>query len=87
MIDRLGTVIAAHTVHPLNKGEAFVLQPNEKNKFIELVRSNDVEAIAIGDGSGCRQAEMMISGLIESDAFGSQVSYTFVREAGASIYR
>ena len=61
---------------------------NEKEKAARIVRSlleeHDLNAIAIGNGTGGRETESFIAEFLETEKSG--LEYTVVNEAGASVY-
>jgi uncharacterized protein len=63
-------------------------QRREENrkKLAEFVRKFDVNLIAIGNGTACREAEKLVSDAIAQDLSDLSVKYVIVNEAGASIY-
>ncbi len=50
----------------------------------ELITRHNINAIAIGNGTGCRETEEFVSEMLSSDSL--DIHYTIVNEAGASIY-
>jgi len=55
-----------------------------KARLLECARKNQVHVIAIGNGSGCRETEELISELIAEGM--PDLAYVIVNEAGARIY-
>lgn len=55
-----------------------------KAKLIDIVRKHNLQVIAIGNGTGCRETEEVVSEAIASDL--TDVAYIIVNEAGASVY-
>ncbi len=60
----------------------------EKNtaRVKELIDKHSLSVIAIGNGTGCREAELFIAELIQNHYADKDVAYTIVNEAGASAY-
>jgi uncharacterized protein len=54
------------------------------NKLHELVTKHQINVIAIGNGTGCRETEEVVSALIGSRL--PDLAYVIVNEAGASVY-
>ncbi len=52
-------------------------------KLRELVKTHNVELIAIGNGTGCRETEKIVAELASQN---QAVQYAVVNEAGASVY-
>jgi transcriptional accessory protein Tex/SPT6 len=55
-----------------------------KTKLEELIRKHQLNVIAIGNGTACRETEELISELISSRL--PELAYVIVNEAGASVY-
>lgn len=55
-----------------------------KQLFVELCRRHNVEVLAIGNGTACRETEELVAEVIAEDL--SNVAYVIVNEAGASVY-
>ncbi|MBU8694475.1 Tex family protein [Bacillus altitudinis] len=55
-----------------------------KQKVKEIIRSSNIEVIAIGNGTASRETEQFIADLIQE--LDQPVSYLIVNEAGASVY-
>ncbi|MCL2030836.1 MAG: RNA-binding transcriptional accessory protein, partial [Oscillospiraceae bacterium] len=49
-----------------------------------LIRTHNVEAVAIGNGTASRETERFVAGLLKSS--GLKAKYTIVNESGASVY-
>ncbi|MFO0964849.1 MAG: Tex family protein [Gemmataceae bacterium] len=55
-----------------------------KAKLIELIRKHNVQVVALGNGTGCRETEEIVAAIIAHDV--PELSYVIVNEAGASVY-
>ena len=55
-----------------------------KAKLADLVRKHQIQVIALGNGSGCRETEEIVAEVIGSDI--PELAYVIVNEAGASHY-
>ncbi|MFO7262942.1 MAG: RNA-binding transcriptional accessory protein [Bacillaceae bacterium G1] len=55
-----------------------------KAVFLDLIHRHQVDVIAIGNGTACRETEQFVASLIP--ACSRPVVYTVVSEAGASVY-
>jgi uncharacterized protein len=55
-----------------------------KNKLKEMITKHQIQVIALGNGTGCRETEEMIAELIATDL--PELAYVIVNEAGASVY-
>ncbi len=88
---RTGSKIACvdETGRLLETAVIFPIPPqNEKEKsagtLLDLARKHNINAIAIGNGTGCREIEEFVAETISSR--GLELRYTIVNEAGASVY-
>jgi protein Tex len=70
--------VAAAPPKSINKRE------EAKTKLEELVTRHRVAVVAIGNGTGCRETEELVSDLIATRL--PALSYVIVNEAGASVY-
>lgn len=58
-----------------------------RNKVVELILKHSCDYVAVGNGTGCRDAETFISHLIKKRVFAPlDVAYCIVSEDGASTY-
>jgi len=55
-----------------------------KAKLKDLLTKYQVQTIALGNGTGCRETEEIIADIIASDL--PELAYVIVNEAGASVY-
>ncbi len=60
----------------------------EKNatRVREMIDRHGLSVIAIGNGTGCREAELFVAQLIQAHYADQDVAYTIVNEAGTSVY-
>jgi uncharacterized protein len=61
-----------------------VLREEAKAKLEELVRKHQLNVVAIGNGTACRETEELVSELIAQKL--PELAYVIVNEAGASVY-
>ncbi len=80
LIDKGGNFIS-HTVVQISGENA---QENAKKLFEEVVRQIKIESIAVGNGTGGREAETFFRNLMKE--LGANVPVVMVSESGASIY-
>ena len=78
-LDRQGRLLCHDTIFPLLGGRR---EHESAQKIDQLCRQYQVEAIAVGNGTGGRETEAFLRGL-ES---GSQIPIVMVNESGASVY-
>ncbi|MBP88653.1 MAG: RNA-binding transcriptional accessory protein [Planctomycetaceae bacterium] len=82
-LDAFGTVLGHNTIH-LVGGEENV--QSARTQLAELVTVHELSAIAIGNGSGCRETEEVVADVIAYELAGRGVEYAIVNGAGASVY-
>ena len=81
VIDIKGDVLDTAVVYPTppqNKVE------EAKKKLADMIIRNNVDIIAIGNGTASKESEILVAELIKT--IGRKVSYAMVNEAGASVY-
>ena len=57
-----------------------------KATLAELVRKHNCGVIAIGNGTACRETELLVAELIGGELKDEDVAFVIVNEAGASVY-
>ncbi|MRX56564.1 S1 RNA-binding domain-containing protein [Bacillus idriensis] len=80
-VDETGKVLEIGVIYPhppVNKAK------EAKQKLIDVIKKNNIELVAIGNGTASRETEQFIADLI--DELKSGLSYIIVNEAGASVY-
>src|SRR5690606_3457908 len=82
-LDEFGNLLDHGVIHLVGKEER---RAAAKETLIDLVRKHNLNVIAIGNGTGCRETEQWISELISTDLADTGIAYTIVNEAGASVY-
>ncbi len=81
VIDTKGDVLDTAVVHPTppqNRVE------EAKAKLTQMIDRNNVDIIAIGNGTASKESEILVADLIKTQKH--KVSYAMVNEAGASVY-
>lgn len=78
VVDPTGKVLATTTIYPDRHAE------QAKGKLRALIERHGVTVVAIGNGTASRETEALVSDLLREST--SQVKYTIVSEAGASVY-
>ncbi len=78
-LDGQGKLLDFTTIYPTHGGSR---QQEAAKKVTELCRENNIQAIAIGNGTASRETEEFVRGL----DLGSSILVTLVNESGASIY-
>lgn len=82
-LDEFGNVLAHDTVFTTGGAER---RKKAAAKITDLINKYNLSIIAIGNGTGCREAEQFISEILTSDYADKDVAYIIVNEAGASVY-
>ena len=75
----------------LDHGLVYIVGSEEKTKtarekIVELIRQHQLQVVAIGNGTACRQIEELIATTLSDELQGQEVEYIIVNEAGASVY-
>ena len=75
----------------LDHGLVHIIGSEEKtktarDKIVELIRQHQLQVVAIGNGTACRQTEELIATILGDELQGQDVEYIIVNEAGASVY-
>ena len=82
-IDEFGRVLDNRVVHLVGSDENVQIA---REKVVQLVNKHSLSAIAIGNGTACRESEEVVAAAIASELRGSGVEYVIVNGAGASAY-
>jgi transcriptional accessory protein Tex/SPT6 len=80
-LDATGTLLGETIIYPLEPQQKTA---EGKAALMAEIQRHAVEIIAIGNGTGCREVEQLVSELIQDQALA--VEYTIVSEAGASAW-
>lgn len=81
VINPFGTFVAKSVIYP-HPPKAKV-EASEK-EIVRMIKENDVELIAIGNGTASRETEQFIANVIKK--YNLTVQFIIVNEAGASVY-
>ena len=81
VIDETGKVLDTATVYPTAPQNDV---EGAKKTLLSLIEKNNVNLIAIGNGTASRESEMFVAEMIKEAKH--EVSYVIVSEAGASVY-
>ena len=76
-----GGLLGETIVYPHEPQRAWL---EAKTALMAVLRQHGVQAIAIGNGTGCRATEELVSEVIEENHL--DLEYTIVNEAGAGMY-
>ncbi len=87
-LDEIGTLKAVDVIypHPKKSGESAKedLVSASKDKVLKMLKTYDIDVIAIGNGTASRETEAFIVDLLKNND--TKALYTIVNEAGASVY-
>ncbi len=81
VIDETGKVLDYTTVYPTEPQNDVV---GAKRELLKLIEKDEVDMIAIGNGTASRESEMFVADMIKDTS--RDVHYVIVSEAGASVY-
>jgi len=83
VIDPTGKYLEGTTIYPHEPQRRW---EEAKTILAELVDKHKVDIVAIGNGTACRETELLVTELIREMEGGRELVYTIVNEAGASVY-
>lgn len=81
IIDETGKLLDYTTVYPTEPQNDVV---GAKRELLKLIEKDNVDMIAIGNGTASRESEMFVADMIKDTK--REVHYVIVSEAGASVY-
>ena len=81
VIDETGKLLDYTTVYPTVPQEDVV---GAKKELLKLIEKDNIDMIAIGNGTASRESETFVSDMIKETK--REVNYAIVSEAGASVY-
>ncbi|MDR0703877.1 MAG: helix-hairpin-helix domain-containing protein [Planctomycetaceae bacterium] len=82
-LDEFGNVLDFETVYLSGSPER---KEKAVQKIADIIQKYKISVIAIGNGSGSRETEEVVSGMIAARFADSELAYVIVNEAGASVY-
>ncbi len=80
-LDSGGALLGETIIYPLEPQRKM---DEGKVAILQAVRQHQIETIAIGNGTGCREVEALVSELIHEQSL--DVRYAIISEAGAAAY-
>ena len=83
VLDQFGNLVAEGLIHLIGADDRVA---KSKAKLAEMIRKHEVEIIAIGNGTACRETEDVVASLISEELKELDLVYLVVNEAGASVY-
>ena len=81
VIDETGKVLDTATIYPTAPQNDV---ENSKKTSLDLIKKDNINIIAIGNGTASRESEQFVSDVIKEAS--KDVNYVIVSEAGASVY-
>ena len=81
VIDETGKVLDTATIYPTAPQNDV---ENSKKTLLDLIKKDNINIIAIGNGTASRESEQFVSDVIKEAS--KDVNYVIVSEAGASVY-
>lgn len=81
VIDETGKVLDTATIYPTAPQNDV---ENSKKTLLDLIKKDNINIIAIGNGTASRESEQFVSDVIKEAS--KEVNYAIVSEAGASVY-
>ena len=81
VIDETGKVLDYTTVYPTEPQND---TEGAKKELLKLISKDEIDMIAIGNGTASRESEMFVADMIKDAE--REVQYVIVSEAGASVY-
>ena len=81
VIDETGKVLDTATIYPTAPQNDV---ENSKKTLLDLIKKDNINIIAIGNGTASRESEQFVSEVIKEAS--KDVNYAIVSEAGASVY-
>lgn len=82
-LDEFGNFLANETVFITGSAER---RTKATTRIVELIEKYNITVIAIGNGTGCREAEDFVAKMIAERFSDREIAYIIVNEAGASVY-
>jgi protein Tex len=82
-IDEFGNLLDQAVIHLVGKEERKV---EGRAKLVAMIKEHKLQVLALGNGTGCRETEELLTDLLANELKDEGVSYIIVNEAGASVY-
>jgi uncharacterized protein len=82
-LDEFGALLAHDLIFVVGSDEQ---KAASRAKLVELIQQHNLNVVAIGNGTACRQIEQLIAEILANELNGQDVHYVVVNEAGASVY-
>ncbi len=85
IVSETGKLLAHETIYPDYNREDSPKTIEAKAKVAELIRTHNAQCVAIGNGTGSREIDRLITGVLRAEKL-DHVKRAVVNEAGASVY-
>lgn len=82
-LDAFGKPLGYTLVHIIGSDEQ---KAAARAEIVRLIREQNLNVVAIGNGSACRQTEQLVAEILANELAELDVHYVVVNEAGASVY-
>ena len=82
-LDEFGNVLESGMLHVIGGEEN---RRQARATLVDMIRRHAITVVAIGNGTGCRDTEQLVSESLSEDLAQDDVAYVIVNEAGASVY-
>jgi uncharacterized protein len=82
-LDEFGNVLGHGMIHLVGSQER---RRQSRARLVEMVKLYRITAVAIGNGTACRETEKLVADALAEELKEDDVGYVIVNEAGASVY-
>ncbi len=82
-LDEYGNVLGHTVIHVIGKEDVV---RRGRQQVVEMIRMYHIPIIALGNGTGCREAEKLLADILAHELRDQDIRYAIVNEAGASVY-
>jgi uncharacterized protein len=82
-LDEFGGVLGHTVIHVIGKED---IVRRGRQQIVEMLTMYHIPIIAIGNGTACRETELLIADVLANELRDFDVQYVMVNEAGASVY-
>lgn len=83
VLDEFGALVVHDLIYVVGTDEQ---KAAGRAKLAELIREHNLNVVAIGNGTACRQIERLVAEILANELNEQDVHYVVVNEAGASVY-
>ena len=82
-LDAFGNVVDHGMIHVIGSDQHRQMC---RSRLVDAINKHNVAAIAIGNGTACRETELLVADVISTELKDRDIAYVIVNEAGASVY-